>query len=67
MNYLHCRRGGEEVVNAEDGINTPNTIDVPGTFFGNLDAASDQDWASVELKAGQQYGISAMGVCDTYF
>ena len=54
----------EEVVGAEDGINTPNNIDVPGTFFGNFDTAGDLDWASVELTAGQQYGISAMGVGD---
>ena len=54
----------KEVVNAEDEINTPNTIDVPGTFFGNFDTAGDQDWTSVELTAGQQYGISAMGVGD---
>jgi flagellin len=54
----------EEVITAEDGINTPNTIEVPGTFFGNFDTAGDQDWASVELVVGQQYGISAMGIGD---
>ena len=53
-----------EVITAEDGINTPNAIEVPETFFGNFDTAGDQDWASVELIAGQQYGISAMGAGD---
>ncbi len=40
---------------------TAATIDVGGTYDGNIEELRDADWIAVELEAGQDYGIRVSG------